>query len=174
MRQMLPVIAAVLALVLPSTAHAVAANPVATAVDLINANRAKHGAAPLTLDPEVSRTAQEWADHLQATDTFDHRPDNPYSENLFAVGSRNRPLEKIAAKAIDNWYAESRGYDYTREYTLEDVDYSRLHFTAMVWQSSTLVGVGLAQGPSGTFVVVNFAKRGNTIGKFVANVRPPV
>lgn len=173
MRQLLPVIAAVLALVVPGTAYAAPADPIGVTVELINKHRAKHGAGSLTLDPEVTRTAQEWADHLQTTDTFEHRPNNLYGENLYAVGSRTRPLDTVATKAIDNWYGESRGYDYTKEYNAGNVDYRKLHFTALVWQSSTLVGIGLAQGRSGTFVVVNFAKRGNTLGKFVANVRPP-
>lgn len=176
MRQMLPVIIAVVALIFPGTAHAAPVDAVGVTVELINKYRAKHGAAPLTLDPEVTRTAQEWADHLHATDPdpLEHRPNNPYGENLYAVGSSTRPLDYVATRAIENWYSESHGYDYTREYTLENVDYSKLHFTAMVWQSSTLVGVGFAQGRNGTFVVVNFAKRGNTIGKFISNVRPPV
>ncbi|GLZ33636.1 serine protease [Lentzea sp. NBRC 105346] len=141
---------------------------------MLNSYRAKHGAAPLALDPEVTRTAQEWADYLQATDKFEHRPNNIYGENLYAVGSSTRTLDSVATRALQTWYSESRGYDYSREYTAENVDYSKLHFTAMVWQSSTLVGVGLAQGRNGTFVVLNFAKRGNTLGKFVENVRPPV
>ena len=174
MRRLLPVIAAVLALVIPGTAQAVTADPVAVTVELLNKYRAQHGAAPLTLDAEVTRTAQEWADYLQTTDKFEHRPDNVYGENLYAIGSSTRALDTVATKAWQNWYSESRGYDYTREYTAENIDYSKLHFTAMVWQSSTLVGVGLAQGRNGTFVVVNFAKRGNTLGKFVENVRPPV
>ena len=32
-----------------------------------NELRAKHGSPPLTLDPEISTWAQQWADHLAST-----------------------------------------------------------------------------------------------------------
>lgn len=121
----------------------------------------------------MSRTAQEWADHLHETDGFEHRPNNAYGENLYWVGSRTRAVDTVATKALDNWYGESRGYNYTREMTSDNVDYSVLHFTAMVWKASDRVGVGLKQGTNGTYVVVNFAQRGNTLNRFVANVLPP-
>lgn len=173
MRTMLTVIAVAAALVLPTT-PALAADPVTKTVELLNAYRAKHGVAPLSLDSEVTRTAQEWADHLHATDGFEHRPNNAYGENLFWMSSRTRALDYVATKALDNWYGESRGYDYAKEMTPSNIDYSVLHFTAMVWKSSDRVGVGLKQGTNGTYVVLNFAERGNTLNHFVANVPAPI
>ncbi|SER00457.1 CAP family protein [Lentzea albida] len=147
-------------------------DPVATTVHTINALRAMHGAPPLSLDSEVSRTAQEWADHLQSTNRFEHRPHNPYGENLYETG-HNRSIDSAAADALEDWYRESRRYDYSEEMTQSNLDLSLLHFTAMVWKSSDRVGVGLAQGRNGTYVVVNFAARGNTLNRFRANVHPP-
>lgn len=173
MRTMLTVIAVASLLVTPAT-PALAADPVAKTVELLNAYRAKHGVEPLSLDSEVTRTAQEWADHLHESDAFEHRPDNPYGENLYWTSSRTRALDTVATKALQNWYGESSGYDYTKEMTADNIDYSVMHFTAMVWKSSTRVGVGLKQGANGTYVVVDFAERGNTLTQFVANVLPPV
>lgn len=173
MRTMLTVIA-VAASVAATATPALAVDPVAQTVEQLNAYRAKHGAAPLSLDSEVSRTAQEWADHLHETDGFEHRPDNIYGENLYWVSSRTRAVDVVATKALDSWYGESRGYDYAREMTAGNVDYGVLHFTAMVWRASDRVGVGLKQGRNGTYVVVDFARRGNTLNQFVANVLPPV
>jgi uncharacterized protein YkwD len=173
MRTMLAVIAVTAALALPAT-PALAADPVAKTVELLNAYRAKHGAPPLSLDSEVTHTAQEWADHLHETDGFEHRPNNPYGENLYWISSRTRAIDTVATKALQNWYGESRGYDYATEMTDSNIDYSVLHFTAMIWKSSTHVGVGLKQGTNGTYVVVNFAERGNTLNHFVANVLPPL
>lgn len=175
MRTMLTVITVAAALVASAT-PALAADPVAKTVELLNAYRAKHGVAPLSLDSEVTRTAQEWADHLHDTNTFEHRPDNIYGENLFALGSRTRALDAAAKKALDTWYAEASryNYDYTKEMTPSNVDHRVLHFTAMVWKSSDRVGVGLKQGRNGTYVVVDFAERGNVLNHFVANVLPPV
>lgn len=172
MRTMLTVIAVAAALVAQAT-PALAVDPVAKTVELLNTYRAKHGAAPLSLDSEVTRTAQEWADHLHETDGFEHRPDNIYGENLYWISSRTRAVDIVATKALDNWYGEARGYDYAQEMTADNIDYGVLHFTAMVWKSSDRVGVGLKQGTNGTYVVVNFANRGNTLNQFVANVLPP-
>lgn len=173
MRTILTVIAVATLLLTPAT-PALAADPVTKTVELLNAYRAKHGVAPLSLDSEVTRTAQEWADHLHETDGFEHRPDNPYGENLYWTGSRTRAIDTVATNALNNWYSESRGYDYATEMTASNIDYSVLHFTAMVWKSSDRVGVGLKQGSNGTYVVLNFAARGNTLNQFVANVLPPV
>ena len=38
------------------------------------------------------------------------------------------------------------------------------HFTPVVWTSSTYIGVGLASGKRGHWVVVNYLPGGNTIG----------
>lgn len=173
MRTMLTVIA-VIASVVATATPALAVDPVAKTVELLNGYRAKHGVAPLSLDSEVTRTAQEWADHLHETDGFEHRPNNIYGENLYWVSSRTRALDVVATKALGSWYGESRGYDYAQEMTPDNIDYSVLHFTAMVWKESDRVGVGLKQGQNGTYVVLNFAVRGNTLNKFVANVLPPV
>lgn len=173
MRTLLTVIAAATLLLTPAT-PALAADPVAKTVELLNAYRTKHGVPPLSLDSEVSRTAQEWADHLHESDSFEHRPDNPYGENLYWSGSRTRAIDKVATNALDAWYGESRGYDYAEEMTPFNVNLDVLHFTAMVWKSSDRVGVGLKQGTNGTYVVVNFAAQGNTLNHFVENVLPPL
>ncbi|MDX8036395.1 CAP family protein [Lentzea sp. BCCO 10_0856] len=173
MRSMLTVIATAAALVVPTT-PAQAADPVTKTVELLNTYRAKHGAPPLSLDSEVSNTAQQWADHLHETNDFQHRPNNPYGENLYWTSSRTRAIDTVATNALENWYRESRGYDYSKEMTQSNVNYDVLHFTAMVWKSSTRVGVGLKQGKNGIYVVVNFAERGNTLNHFRANIHPPV
>merc|ERR1712126_375364 len=48
-----------------------------------NTYRAKHGVAALTLSSELNALAQEWADHLIAEGTFEHRPNNKYGENIY-------------------------------------------------------------------------------------------
>ncbi|MFD5831767.1 CAP family protein [Lentzea sp. NPDC060358] len=173
MRTMLTVIALMLSLSVP-TSFAATVDPVAKTVQLINSYRAKHGVRPLTLDSTISRTAQDWADQLHRTAAFEHRPNNAYSENLFWMGGRTRKIDEVIQKALESWYGESRGYQYSKEMTPSTINYGVLHFTAMVWKSSDRVGVGLKQGANGNYVVVNFALRGNVLNQFVLNVPPPV
>ena len=52
--------------------------------------------------------------------------------------------------------------------------YFSAHFTQAVWKGTTHVGVGIAKGPRGTFVVANFLPVGNVVnpGYFESNVLP--
>ncbi|MFD8493079.1 CAP family protein [Amycolatopsis sp. NPDC059657] len=147
-----------------------AADPVGAAVTAANNYRARHHVPPLRLDPSVSRVAQDWAAQLQSRGGLQHRPDTQYGENLFWGSSGSESVERVARLAVDSWYGEGRGYNYAQDYTGSN---GALHFTALVWKSSTRVGVGISQGRNGTYVVVNFAPAGNVVGEFRANVLPP-
>src|SRR5689334_12035018 len=48
-----------------------------------NAIRARVGERPLVWSAQVAAVAQDWANHLIATGTFSHRPNNRYGENLY-------------------------------------------------------------------------------------------
>merc|ERR1712032_1617146 len=54
-----------------------------------NAYRAKHGVAALKISAELNALAQEWAEHLIATGTFEHRPNNKNGENIY-MSTRER------------------------------------------------------------------------------------
>merc|ERR1712193_342708 len=53
-----------------------------------NSYRAKHGVAALKLNDELNALAQEWADHLIAEGTFEHRPNNNAGENIYMSSGR--------------------------------------------------------------------------------------
>ncbi|GAB2822675.1 hypothetical protein JOD27_007368 [Lentzea nigeriaca] len=100
----------------------------------------------------MSRTAQEWADHLHDADGFEHRPDNLYGENLYWTGSTRRSPGTVATNALQKWYAESTDYDYTREMTPDNINYDvpplHRHGADVLRQN----GRGLKQGSDGTYV----------------------
>merc|ERR1712227_178357 len=64
-----------------------------------NTYRAKHGVAALTLSSELNALAQEWADHLIAEGTFEHRPNTKHREpsTVGTLRSRTTPLERNQA-----------------------------------------------------------------------------
>jgi len=49
------------------------------------------------------------------------------------------------------------------------------HFTAVVWRSTTHLGIGVAYNPRARWyvVVANYAPPGNVMGQFRENVLPP-
>lgn len=167
----LPVALAAIGSLCMVTAVTQAASPIAATVSVINAMRARHGVPPVRLDYRISGTAQRWANHLLATKRLRHRPGNRYGENLFWAGGGDRSAEAAACQAVAHWYGEGNGYDYHREYPAGANPAP--DFTALLWESVDRVGVGIAPGQDGTYVVVNFAPAGNVQGQFTANVRPP-
>jgi pathogenesis-related protein 1 len=123
-----------------------------------NMARREVGVQPLTWSKELSAYAQQWADHLAATATFSHRPNNQYGENIFMGSSNYAPLD-----ASEGWYSEKKDYTYGK-FTGKG---GTGHYTQMVWQNTTQVGVGVAISASGDiYVVANYAPAGNYIGEY--------
>merc|ERR1711963_667416 len=113
--------------------------------------------------------AQEWADHLIAEGTFEHRPNNKYGENIYM--SSGRAAQDQAQGAVDSWYSEIKDYTFGKEPSWGGPVTG--HFTQVVWKGSTEVGVGVAQEGSKVVVVANYSPPGNYIGQYVDNVPAP-
>ena len=76
-------------------------------LDAHNAIRARVGVPPLVWSDQLAQVAQDWANHLIATGSFRHRPDNRYGENLYSIsGGAVSP-----AQVVGYWAREARGYD---------------------------------------------------------------
>ncbi|WP_416969452.1 CAP family protein [Streptomyces sp. 4F14] len=138
-----------------------------------NHHRARHGVPALTLDPEITRWAQEWADHLAGIERLEHRSPNKYGENLHYTW-RSDGASPAPGDVVDGWYNQVHAYTaYGREPDMTAFKNWGL-FTQLVWKSATRIGVGTAKTTNGkTYVVVNFAPQGNVAGRFTANVLPP-
>merc|ERR1712037_773398 len=85
-----------------------------------NNYRAKHGVAALKINAELNALAPEWADHLIAEGTFEHRPNNNAGENIYM--SSGRAAQDQAQGAVDSWYSEIK--DYTLDKNQAGVDQS--------------------------------------------------
>ncbi|KAI5835892.1 PR-1-like protein [Schizophyllum commune Tattone D] len=150
-----------------TSAPASSASPVAAAVnddvqqwlDLHNAERAKHGADPLTWSDEVAKYAQDYS----AKCVWEHSG-GQYGENL-AAG----PGLTIEG-AVNMWNEESKDYDPANP------QYS--HWTQVVWKGTTQLGCGVTVCPSvagmdnASLYVCSYNPPGNYIGEFGENVQP--
>ncbi|CAL8116323.1 unnamed protein product [Orchesella dallaii] len=115
------------------------------------------------------RTAQQYAEYLANNDKFEHSGNSKYGENLAGTGGGNR--EEAVRNAVRAWYNEESKYDYNNPgFTMETG-----HFTAVVWKSTTHVGIGAAWNPKSRWwvVVANYKPPGNFGGQFRENVFPP-
>lgn len=128
----------------------------------VNKLRNAHGAQFVSYSTELEVGAQAWAEHLASIGQLQHSSGS-HGENLAAIYS-TAPW----TVAIDMWYAEGTGYDYSTG----AFDPQRGHFTALVWAATTSIGFGVASGGPFLYVVMWFAPAGNVLTRFIENVRP--
>ncbi|CAJ0914212.1 unnamed protein product, partial [Mesorhabditis belari] len=132
-------------------------------LDLHNYYRAQHQVGPLKLNNSLNNFAQEWANRLASTGSFNHRSNNRYGENL-AMGSGHYGTMQSLVKG---WYDEVRSYSFG----WGGFSGSTGHFTQLVWRGSKSLGVGIATGRDGsTYLVCNYDPPGNYGGQFQNNV----
>lgn len=135
-----------------------------------NHYRAIHGVSALKHSDELCRYAQEWADTLAKKDTFCHRPNNKYGENIYMAWSSDPTKEVTGQEAVDSWYSEIKQH----QFGCEPRSLGSGHFTQVVWKASTELGTARARTATGKLIVVaNYNPAGNLIGSFAQNVPPP-
>jgi len=138
-----------------------------------NKYRVRHGVPLLQLDRKLCYHAQQYADTLANTDTFQHSNDPLYGENLYWSWSSDPAWSLTGDEAVSSWYDERKGYNYDAE--PEDTESG--HFTQLVWAESELLGVGLARSATTgkIFTVMKYHPAGNYRGQYRHNVfRPAV
>lgn len=137
-----------------------------------NLYRKEHQAPSMGLDAELCKSAADYAEYLSKTDTFEHSGDEENGENLYWSWSSDPRWVVEGAEPVRSWYEECRGYNYTRE----PRDTESGHFTQLVWDDSTRLGVGVtrSQTTGKFYVVMKYWPPGNFIGKYTQHVKPPV
>jgi uncharacterized protein YkwD len=126
--------------------------------------RSQVGVPPLQWSNQLANYAQEWADRLAAQNTFEHRQNNRYGENLFwGSGRRWSPTE-----VVGNWGSESRYFIPGRAFpnlsstgNWQDVG----HYTQIIWRNTTEVGCGVARSGNREVWVCNYNPPGNYSGQ---------
>jgi uncharacterized protein YkwD len=129
-------------------------------LDAHNKCRAKVNVPPLQWSSQVATYAQEWADNLSRTDTFDHRPNNEqiHGENL-ATGASPTDV-------VNSWCAEEEKYNPETGQCRDGNPDSCGHYTQIVWKNTTQLGCGTASHSQwGKVWVCNYNPRGNFRGQ---------
>ena len=134
-----------------------------------NNYRKIHHAEPLTLNRELCKIAQNYAEHLANVGRLQHS-DNCYhndamGENLYCCLGK----DPTGSSVTTSWYSEIKSYDYSGDWSN-----GTGHFTQVVWKETKEVGFGICKAPSGKiFVVANYYPAGNVLGFFKYNVLRP-
>ncbi|MDF5731971.1 MAG: CAP domain-containing protein [Rhizonema sp. PD38] len=127
-----------------------------------NKYRAEVGVSPLRWSENLAVSAQQWADHLAQTGTFEH---NRAGQNL-AQGSAGA---FSVTQLVDLWGDEKK---YFRNGIFPNVsstgDWEKVgHYTQVVWRNTTEVGCGLSRGNGNDVLVCNYNPVGNVTGQSV-------
>ncbi|OWF46342.1 uncharacterized protein LOC110455840 isoform X2 [Mizuhopecten yessoensis] len=143
------------------------------AVKTHNELRKKHGVAPLKHSKDLSEFAQKWAEHLAASNGFQHsdcqHKGDRLGENIACKWSSGS-ADYSGKDVTDYWYSEIEKHDFNSEpRTLGSG-----HFTQVVWKGSKEMGIGKAKSSGGkVLVVASYRPAGNLVGTFLENVPPP-
>ena len=131
-----------------------------------NQERMNLGLEPLSWNPELAQTAQQWADYLAATGRFEHSPENhrtPEGENLWA-GTRGyyQPEAMVGAWIREKQYFRPGIFpNNSTTGRVEDVG----HYTQLVWRATTEVGCAEAASTREDILVCHYAEAGNYRGE---------
>jgi uncharacterized protein YkwD len=136
------------------------------ALQFHNKARADVGVAPLKWSAKLASFAQLWADQLAATGCkLKHRPYSgewaqKYGENIYY--SMNKDATPVRASGA--WYDEIKDFTYGK---LEKNTWAKSgHYTQMIWRTTTTVGMGKANCPTGASIIVaNYDPLGNYMGE---------
>ncbi|XP_068167277.1 Golgi-associated plant pathogenesis-related protein 1 isoform X2 [Antennarius striatus] len=133
-----------------------------------NKYRAKHNSKRMTLKEDLNASAQSWADHLLSTKALAHSK-SENGENVYYKWS-SAPLKLTGKEAVESWYDEINSYNFGNPGFASGTG----HFTQVVWNNSTELGVGMATDGNYVFVVGQYRPAGNIMGQFQKNVLPAV
>ncbi|XP_070071499.1 Golgi-associated plant pathogenesis-related protein 1 isoform X1 [Drosophila takahashii] len=136
-----------------------------------NRRRAKYGNQPLVLDEKLSEECKKYAQQLVADGegcTDVDSEDEMHSDELHGLGpidgnyTQNICVFHDAKPraCVRDWF-HYRGYRNNRKY---------YQFTAMIWNASTKLGVGLARIKDTRYLVVRYAPPGNILKDMQFNV----
>ena len=133
-----------------------------------NNARSEVGVSALKWSTELSKDASEWAAQMAKEDRMYHseNEDRPnQGENLFYTTARDSLTP--ARKASQLWYEEIELYTYSPILSGENDFYAIGHYTQMVWNNTTEVGMAMAVSSSGkTYVAARYSPQGNFVGQY--------
>ncbi|XP_066935561.1 Golgi-associated plant pathogenesis-related protein 1-like [Clytia hemisphaerica] len=135
-----------------------------------NAKRALHkDTPPMTYDMDLAKRAQTYAEYMLENKQWKHDPYRKHGykggvgENLFWSSS----AFKSSTHGVNAWYNEIKNYNFGTGKSNGGVIG---HFTQLVWDSSTILGCGVARGTGGTYLVSRYRPAGNYRGAYLKHV----
>ncbi|XP_034130762.1 Golgi-associated plant pathogenesis-related protein 1-like isoform X2 [Drosophila guanche] len=124
-----------------------------------NELRKEHSCPKLQLDDDLSTECQEYAKTLSEKGKIEPSNGVGYTENMCITFFK--PID-----CIESWYLEKVLHDFSSPRLNAETE----HFTAMIWKSSTKLGIGLVTKDGNHYVVARYKPKGNIKSEFKENV----
>ena len=141
---------------------------ISLALKVHNDARAAVGVQSLVWSKTLEADALEWAKTMAKKDDLSHSSKESRTgqgENLYMYWGFSS--DTPAGDGSTDWYNEIDDYTYSVIGSPENANVVVLHYTQMIWSSTTEVGIGKATSASGReFVVARYSPRGNYIGAY--------
>ena len=140
----------------------------------VNRIRAQHLSFDVVVNPSLNNISQSWANSIAQNKSI--TLDNNLGQNIVKIPLLNdtSDLTNFVIQAVNEWYAENSNYNYSEP----GLNKSTRHFTQLIWNASTDIGIGAMPCACGNnsldvVVVMTFSLKGNCNGTFTVNVFPP-
>ena len=135
------------------------------ALEAHNKYRIKHHSPPLSLNKDLCKIAQDYADKLLQNNavkySFGKYKGNDMGENIFMC----QGTEATGEMATNDWYNEIKSHNFKK-----DFQKNTGHFTQIIWKDTKEVGFGVANRGNTYYVVANYYPPGNFLGQYHKNV----
>lgn len=127
-----------------------------------NKYREEVGVSPLQWSESLAKSAQQWANQLASTNTFQHSS-TKYGENIWA-GTKGR---FSVTQMVNSWGSEKKYFIPNRPFpnTCKGGWQQCGHYTQIIWEDTRQVGCGLARGKNMDYFVCQYNPPGNFQGQ---------
>jgi len=133
-------------------------------ISVHNDYRIPLGLPEMKWSDDLAKSAQKWADHLAATNSFQHSHTEGQGENIAWATIGYSTIEQY----VDGWAEEEQYFIKGKNFpdcsnTGNWLDVA--HYTQMVWKKTTEVGCGLGTGSRKEYFVCQYTVKGNINGE---------
>ena len=150
-----------------------------TALKVHNDARKEVGVKPIIWSDNLEIDAKKYADYLASKDIFEHsenlnklgQGENLYSTAYFVLQEKGEKYFFESTNYLEDasisWLNEKKDFEYAKIGDRKN-NFSKIgHYTQMIWNETTQVGIAYSRSKSGkVYVVARYYPAGNIIGQF--------
>ena len=132
-----------------------------------NKERQLLGIKKLEWSTDLQKDAENYAEYLARTETFEHSNGNQQGENLYYEYNSESITDKPFQRASIDWLAEKKDYKYAKIGDRKNTNKMIGHYTQMIWEKTNKFGMGAYVNKNGEiYVVARYFPAGNYLREY--------